>query len=120
MICSLTQQLASSIDDNPFSSPTPHSPFPSPKVHKIVLKIIDVLMFYGYGRRLEEPEERKKKKEKRGSGVNCRTKCKQNFVFTFHSVREAQEMQTSEINPPLRGNGFNSRTILPKKKKSEK
>ena len=68
-------------------------------------------MFYGYGQRQEEPAEKRKKRE----WSNCRTKCKQNLLFIFTSVKGAQEMHTSDINSP-KGYWFNYRTTLPKRK----
>ena len=108
MICSLTQQLASLTHDTTTLPPLTQAAhnFPENPWFVCVLRLW--------------PEARKNlrgKKEREKEWSNCRTKCKQTLPFIFHSVKEAQEMQTSEVNSP-KGNGFNYRTILPKNLKS--
>lgn len=108
MICSLTEQLASHGWHH-------HSPTPHPSSTQLSWESLVCLCFMAMIRGQEEPEGGGGRKEKKWN--NCRTKCKQTLPFIFHSVKEAQEMQTSEVKSP-KGNRFNYTTILPKNLKS--
>jgi hypothetical protein len=63
-------------------------------LNKIVLRILDLFVFYVYGQKLGEPGfwggEGVRKKEMR-KWNNCRTKCKQNLPFTSYTVKGAQK-----------------------------
>ena len=90
MICSLTQRLAFT-DDTTTLPPLTQAAHTCPENPWFVC----VLHLWPEAR-----ENLREKNEKEKEWNNCRTKCKQTLPFIFHSVKEAQEMQTSEVNSP--------------------